>query len=168
MLTIEHFGENKSCLRKMILFRSRIWLGCLKDLWSLAAPRILPPKWTYQEFKLTRRECQKSQFFYSVMRNSKSLRQEGGSSFGGLWISVLSAWSAPGHVEEWPFISRPLLNGNVFFPQTVATVCTVLVRSHIHILTLEYANCSLPSWPPAEYHCNLWSVKHYSGERMQG
>lgn len=38
----------------------------------------------------------------------------------------------------------------------------------IHILTLEYANCSLPSWPPAEYHCNLWSVKHYSGERLQG
>lgn len=96
MLTIEHFGGNKSCLRKMILFRSRIRLGCLKDLWSLAAPRILPPKWTYQEFKLTRWECQKSQFFiHSVMWNSKSLRQEGGSSFGGLRISVLSAWSAP-------------------------------------------------------------------------
>lgn len=108
--------------------------------------------------------------FYSVMWNSKSLRQEGGSSFGGLRISVLSAWCAPGHVEEWPFISRPLLNGNVFFPQTVVTVCTVLIRSHIHILTLEYTNCSLPFRPPAEHHCNLWSVKHYClfGERMQG
>lgn len=170
MLTIEHFGENKSCLRKMILFRSRIWLGCLKDLWSLAAPRILPPKWTYQEFKLTRRECQKSQFFIQWCETRKESDRKVAPHLENCESVCSVPGLPPGHVEEWPFISCPLLNGNFFFPQMVAVVCTVLIRSRIHILTLEYANCSLPSRPLAEHHCNLWCVKHYClfGERMQG
>lgn len=139
-----------------------VWKIC--GVWQL--PAFFHPNELIKSSNSPGENARNLSFFYSVMWNSKSLRQEGGSTFGGLWISVLSAWSDPQTCRGVALHKPPSFKRKCLLSSDGCNSMHCANKIIIHILTLEYANCSLPSWPPAEYHCNLWSVKHYSGERL--